>query len=201
MCMKYILAIILWSLPMFSGATITGSEYEKKVYQIAYATVFKLKDRYSTKVQFDNPLQIKFLSESEIAYTWCKLSNRGNTKSKKFKECVQNDGVEAYYDINTRTMFLRNDLSFDKTYDIGSIVHESTHYVQDMHGLTWRGRNSKCLAWIEYDAMSLELELITALSDIQISDWYKKYVAKWKKKFASQLTGKKNCNINSLNEI
>ena len=195
--MKYILAIILWMLPVITGATITRSDYENKVYQIALKTVSNLENRYKTPIQFDVPLKIVFLSESDIGYTWCKQTNYGNTKSKNFNECINDDAVEAYYDIGKGTIILRNDLSFNRTYDVGSIVHEVVHYVQDRHGLTWRGNYARCISLLEYEAMSIELELINDL-DIQISDWFKSYAKRWEKKFADRLTGKINCSIDSL---
>ena len=81
-CMKYIIAIILWMLPVITGATITRSDYENKVYQIALKTVSNLENRYKTPIQFDVPLKIVFLSESDIGYTWCKQTNYGNTPAK-----------------------------------------------------------------------------------------------------------------------
>ena len=200
-CMKYIIAIILWILPVITGATITGSDYEIKVYQIALKTVSNLENRYKTPIQFDIPLNIIFLSEFDVGYTWCKEINYGNTESKKFNDCINDDAVEAYYDISKKSLILKNDLEFNKTYDVGSIVHEVVHYVQDRHGLTWHGNYAMCTSLLEYEAMSLEIELINDVSDIQISSSYKSYVKKWKNKFADRLTGKANCNINSFNEI
>tara|TARA_B100000809_G_C14992822_1_gene478662 strand:+ start:210 stop:815 length:606 start_codon:yes stop_codon:yes gene_type:complete len=199
--MKYIIAIILWMLPVVTGATVTGSDYENKVYQIALKTVSNLENRYKTPIQFDIPLKIIFLSEFDVGYTWCEETNYGNTKSKKFNKCINDDAVEAYYDISKESLILKNNLEFNKTYDIGSIVHEVVHYVQDRHGLTWHGNYAMCIALLEYEAMSLEIELINDVSDIQISGSYKSYIKKWKNKFADRLTGKANCNINLLDEI
>ena len=71
------------------------------------------------------------------------------------------------------------------------------HYVQDRHGLTWHGNYAMCTSLLEYEAMSIEIELIKDL-DIQISDWFKSYAKRWEKKFADRLTGKINCSIDSL---
>lgn len=181
-----------------SSPNLKGMEtYEDKINQFASLVVAKLENRYKTPIQFDIPLKIVFLSESDIAYTWCKETNHGNTESKKFNACINDDGVEAYYDISKSSIILRNDLLFDRNYDVGSIVHEVVHYVQDRHGLTWHGRYAMCLPLLEYEAMGLELELMNDL-DIRISDWYKIHVNKWKKKFADRLTGKPNCSTDSL---
>lgn len=186
---------MVWFLPVFGGTTTAMSEYESKIYSFANAIIPKIEHRYKNSIQFDIPLQMTFVSEHEITTSWCK-------GKKDYKECVRRDSVEAYYVAQTNTMYLRNNLSLTRSFDVSVIIHEIIHYVQNKHGLFWvtNGQYPMCIAWLEYDAASFSNEILDELG-IYRQEWEIKFNHKWINKFGAQLTGKPHCSYDSLVDI
>jgi hypothetical protein len=188
--MKYILVAILWILPVIASGNISDPHNGTNLYRIVELTIKHLKGRYKHPVQYNIDWNIRLLDETEIAKRWC--GAYGSENSVQYIECMGRDRVEAYYEVSTGTIILKKSLSLDDPYDVGSIIHEVVHFVQDRHGLTSRGERSKCRAWLEYEATLIEKELVQQL-DIHIPDWYKDHWHKWLKHWASKLDDNGNC--------
>jgi|APSaa5957512535_1039671.scaffolds.fasta_scaffold00113_81 hypothetical protein len=180
-------------IPSASWSDISDPTNGIKIYNIVENTIKKLEGRFPTPVEFDVSWNIELRHADEIKHSWCKTKSKSVT-SIKFKDCMQKDAVESYYDIGRSTLILKKTLLLDDAYDVGSIIHEVVHYVQHRHGLTRRGSYSLCVALLEYQAMIIEQELITD-SGLYIPSWYSNYLNKWKNKFQNQLTDKPNCKL------
>jgi len=177
-------------LPLTVSGNISNPQNGTNLYRIVELTIKHLEERYDYPIQYDIDWNIRLLNEIEIAQRWCGVL--GSENSIQYIECMGRDRIEAYYEVSTGTIILKKSLSLDEPYDVGSIIHEVTHFVQDRHGLTSRGRNKKCRAWLEYEATFIEKELIQQLG-IHIPDWYKNHWHKWLKHWKSKLNANGKC--------
>ena len=186
--MKYILAIILWMAPFSVFGDISDFRNSAKLFEIVEMTIERLEGRYGNHIQFNHKWNISLLSEQEIAKRWCEPL--GSETSLQYIECMARDAIEAFYEVSTGTIVLKKSLSLTSAYDVGSIIHEVTHYVQDRHGLTGRGWYRKCTAWLEYDATLIEIEL-TKKSGLYMPSWYTNHLDKWLNNWEHKLNPEK----------
>ena len=182
--MKYILAIILWMAPFSVFGNISDFRNSAKLFEIVEMTIEHLEGRYGDQIQFNHKWNISLLSEKEIAERWC--APFGLETSLEYIECMAKEAIEAFYEVSTGTIVLKKSLSLTSAYDVGSIIHEVTHYVQDRHGLTGRGWYRKCTAWLEYDATLIELEL-TKKTGLYMPSWYTNHLNEWLQKWENKL--------------
>ena len=187
--MKYILAIILWTMPLLVSSNIGDIRSGPKLYKIIEATISYLDGRYDTPIQYDHSWQVILLTHEEIQQRWC---DNNEYDDKKYARCLSEAGVYAYYEVLTGSIILPRSMNLDKTHDIASVVHEVVHYVQDKHGLTWRGKHHKCTAWLELEAMVIEMEVVNLL-ELHRPDWYLEHNNKWQEKWRSELDTNGNC--------
>ena len=180
--MKYILAIILWAMPLMASSDMGDIRSGPKLYKIIEATISYLEERYDTPIQYDHNWQVILLTHEEIQQRWC--NHKYENDIKKYAECVLESGVYAYYEVLTGSIILPRSMNLDDTHDVASVVHETVHYMQDRHGLTWRGKYHKCTAWLELEAIEME---IVNLLELHRPSWYIQHNSEWQEKWRSKL--------------
>ena len=168
-------------MPLAVIGDISDPKSGSKLYKIVEMTIDRLEGRYGDRIQFDHKWQIELLEPDKIQTRWCKVKSVNN-----YEKCMNDMQVEAFYEVSTGTIILRNDLQMEQPFDVGSIIHEVTHYMQDRHGLTGRGWYSKCMPWLEYDATLIEQELITK-TGLHIPSWYTNHLNKWTSHWKNEL--------------
>ena len=161
-----------------------------KLFKIIEATISYLENRYDTPIQYHHNLQVILLTHEEIQQRWC--DNGNNEDIKTYAECVSESGVYAYYEVLSGSIILPRSMNLDRTHDVASVVHEVVHFVQDKHGLTWRGNNRKCKEWLELEAMTIEMEIVKLL-ELHRPSWYLKHNSEWQEKWRSNLDTNGNC--------
>ena len=182
--MKYILVIILWILPVIAMPNMGDISAGPKLYKIIEATLTYVEKRYDTPIQYNHNWRVILLTHEEIQQRWC--GNKNNEDLKKYAKCISESGIYAFYEVTSGTIILPRSMNLDRTHDVASVVHEVVHFVQDRHGLTWRGNNRKCMEWLELEAMTIEMDIINLL-ELRRPDWYINHNNKWKRHWASKL--------------
>ena len=182
--MKYILAIILWIVPLMATSNMGDIRSGPKLYKIVETTISYLENRYDTPIQYHHNWQVILLTHEEIQQRWC--GNKHENDINKYANCVSEAGIYAYYEVLSGIIILPRSMNLDRTHDVASVVHEVVHFVQDKHGLTWRGNNRKCKEWLELEAMTIEMEIVKLL-ELHLPSWYISHNNKWRKKWRSEL--------------
>ena len=187
--MKYILAILLWIMPLAARPNMGDISAGPKLFKIIEATISYLENRYDTPIQYDHSWQVILLTNEEIQQRWC---DNNEYNDKKYARCLSEARVYAYYEVLTGSIILPRSMNLDRTHDVASVVHEVVHFVQDKHGLTWRGKNRKCMEWLELEAMKIEMEVVNLL-ELHRPSWYLEHNSEWQGKWRSKLDTNGNC--------
>ena len=190
MFMKYILAILLWIMPLAAISNVGDIRSGPKLFKIIEYTLNYLEGRYNTPIQYHHDWRIILLTHEEIQQRWC--GSKYENDIKQSAECVSENGVYAFYEVLTGSIILPGSTNLDRTHDVASVVHEVVHFVQDKHGLTWRGNNRKCIEWLELEAMTIEMDIVN-LFELHRPNWYIRHNSKWRKYWRSKLDTNGNC--------
>ena len=161
-----------------------------KLFNIVEATIIYLENRYDTPIQYHHNWQVILLTHEEIQQRWC--GSQYENDIKKNATCVSESKIYAFYEVASGAIILPRSTNLDRTHDVASVVHEVVHFVQDKHGLTWRGNNYKCLEWLELEAMTIEMDIVKLLG-LHRPSWYISHNNKWRKKWRSKLDTNGNC--------
>ena len=161
---------------------------DPKLFNIVEATISYLENRYDTPIQYHHNWQVIILAHEEIQQRWCD----DERDAKKYADCVSAGDVYAYYEVSTGSIILPRIMNLDRTHDVATVVHEVVHYMQDRHGLTWRGNYHKCAAWLELEAMKIEMEVVNLL-ELHRPSWYLEHNSEWQEKWRSKLDANGNC--------
>ena len=168
---------------MAHSSNISDFSNGSELFKIVEGTIERLEGRYGNRVQFNSKWKIELLTDQEVQERWCNFE-------KDVEKCLRGRGVEAFYEVRTGTIILQKTLSLDKAFDVGSIIHEVTHYVQHKYGLTGSGSYNKCIPWLEYDATLIEKELIKK-SGLYIPSWYIEHMDEWIETWENKLNSTK----------
>lgn len=163
------------------------TKLEFLIYRITNMTIMAIEHEYSEyPTQHILPLTVKLVDSQTLAEEWC--SRRSSSqKSNSYKTCVALDEIEAFYQYGT--IYLRNTIDLSDPYDVGTIIHETVHYIHDRHRLL----SIKCIEWNEYEALRLEEKLLKQFG-YEVDTAYKTYFEHFKNKFDEKLnTSRSNC--------
>ena len=177
-------------MPLMVSSNMGDISSGPKLYKIIEVTLGYLEGRYDTPIQYDHDWQVILLTHEEIQQRWC--NNKHTYNDTQYANCVSEAGVYAYYEVLSGAIILPRSMNLDRTHDVASVVHEVVHFVQDKHGLTWRGNNHKCMEWLELEAMKIEMEVVNLL-ELHRPSWYLEHNSEWQGKWRSKLDTNGNC--------
>lgn len=163
------------------------TKLEFLIYRITNMTIMAIEHEYSEyPTQHILPLTVKLVDSQTLAEEWCSRHNP-NRKSTAYKNCIAKDEIEAFYQYGT--IYLRNTIDLSDSYDVGTIIHETVHYIHDRHRLL----NIKCIEWNEYEALRLEEKLLKQFG-YEIDTSYRSYFQQFKFMFDTKLNASRsNC--------
>jgi len=163
------------------------TKLEFLIYKLTHKTIMAIEHEYSEyPTQHILPLTIKLVDDQTLNKEWCSRHNP-NRKSTAYKNCIALDQIEAFYQYGT--IYLRNTIDLSDPYDVGTIIHETVHYIHDRHRLL----NIKCIEWNEYEALRLEEKLLKQFG-YEIDTSYKTYFQHFKFMFDAKLNASRsNC--------
>jgi hypothetical protein len=175
-------------MPLAAISNMGDINVGPKLFKIIEATISYLENRYDTPIQYHHNWRVILLTHEEIQQRWCNNKN----DIKKYADCVSAGEIYAYYEVLSGSIILPRSMNLDDTHDVASVVHEVVHFVQDKHGLTWRGNNHKCMEWLELEAMTIEMEIVKLL-ELRRPSWYLSHNNEYQKKWRSELDANGNC--------
>lgn len=174
---KYILILLLLFASAPAAQTTADSRYGE-IYNIISRVMDRLENIYSDYYSYEiSPPKVRILSDKEYIKEYCRV----------FKECHMANASEAIY--HNATLYFRDDIDLNTPYGIGTVIHETVHYIQDKHNLI----NIKCIDWIEYEAMRLEEKLLKEFG-YKPDESDNRYFAKWRNIYSMNLNeGRTDC--------
>ena len=109
-----------------------------------------VKELISLPTKYDKPLRIVVQSKQQLLSSRCENARQ---QGESIEQCIKRINVLAFYRPSTSTIHFPDYVDMSGAYGIGTLMHELTHYVQDITG-RWR-----CTAGIESEAYRNELLL------------------------------------------
>jgi len=183
---KYILILLL--LVTSNSFALSDSELEStraEVHNIILEVIktLEVNNVYSQYPKIrDLKIKVHILNDSQYRKLFCRVFTDAVNQNELFSGCEASVDTEAFY--SWGSFYFRDTLDLKTAYGVGTVVHESIHYVQEMHGLL----STRCVVWAEYEATRLEEKLVQQMFPylpMPYSD--KQYYAKWRNIYSKQL--------------
>ena len=134
---KYILILLL--LVTSNSFALSDSELAStraEVYNIILEVIktLEVNNVYSQYPKIrDLKIKVHILNDSQYLKLFCRVFTGAVNKNELFSGCGGSVDTEAFY--SWGSFYFRDTLNLKTTYGVGTVVHESIHYVQEMHGL------------------------------------------------------------------